>query len=202
MSEIAKSIDNAVNGGLTERLKQLGYKKSARVFYIRNAEYTKIVQVRASSFNLPRKGHFEIMLAVDFPDVALALEKPPLKQLRRPEACIIWSSLGRLTFDHTQRKEDIWYEIDLDLPTDLQTLAQKMAEEWEKYGRQWIDRVTNPEEAAKELSHRQLHTMAAAIYLAKGDRWKASEQMRFHMAKKNQGGESWIQKWAERHGLI
>lgn len=201
MSEIGKSIDQVVNSDLTERLKQLGYRKKARIFYIRTAEYTKIVQVWASHFNLPRKGHFEIKLAVDFPDVAQVLEKPPLEHLRLPERCIIWSSISRLAFDHTQRKEDIWYEIDLDRPTDLQALARKVGEEWETYGRPWIDRVTNPEEAAKELSSHRIHIMAAAIYLAKGDRERASEQIRFDMSKRP-GVETWAKGWAERHGLI
>ena len=201
MSEIGKSIDQAVNSGLAERLKQLGYRKNARTFYVRDIEYTKIVQVRASSFNLPRTGHFEVMLGVYFPDVARLLEKPSLKRLPRYEACIIWSSLGRLAFDATRRKEDIWYEIDLNLPTDLQALARKIDDEWQKYGHLWINRVTDPEKAAQELSHYGLYIMAAAIYLAKGLREKASEQILLDMAKRP-GVESWAKKWAERHGLI
>ena len=201
MSEIGKSIDQVVNSGLTERLKQLGYRKNARVFHIRAAEYTKIVQVWASHFNLPRKGHFEIKLAVDFPDVAQVLEKPPLKQPRLPERCIIWSSVSRLAFDQTQRKEDIWYEIDFDRPTDLHVLGQKIGQEWDKYGRPWIDRVANPEEAAKELSRSGLYIMAAAIYLAKGDRERALEQVQA-MKGKASWTESWAKEWAERNGLI
>jgi hypothetical protein len=160
MSEIGKSIDQVVNSGLAERLKKLGYRKNARIFYIRTAEYTKIVQVSASRFNLPRKGHFEIKLAVDFPNVAQVLEKPPLKQFRLPERCIIWSSVSRLAFDSTHRKEDVWYEIDLDRLTDLPALAQKIGEEWDKYGHPWIDRVTDPEQAAKELSNRGIHILS------------------------------------------
>ena len=200
MSQIGKSIDQVVNSSLTERLKRLGYRKNARVFCIRTAEYTKIVHVWASRFNLPRNGHFEIKLAVDFPDVAQVLEKP-FKQLRLPERCVIWSSVSRLAFDATPHREDIWYEIDLDRPTDLQALAQKIGEEWENYGRPWIDRVTDPNEAAKELSHHRIHIMAAAIYLAKGDRERASEQVKA-IRDKASWEESWAKGWAERHGLI
>jgi uncharacterized protein DUF4304 len=201
MSEIGKSIDQVVNGGLAERLNKLGYRKKARFFYIRTTEYTKIIQVWASGFNLPSKGHFEIKLAVDFPDVAQVLEKPRLKQLRLPERCIIWSSVSRLAFDSTHRREDVWYKIDLDRSTDLPALAEKVAEEWNKYGHPWIDRVADPKQAAQELSSHRIHIMAAAIYLAKGDRKRALEQVQA-MKDKVSWDESWAKGWAERHGLI
>ncbi len=201
MSEIGRSIDQVINSGLAERLKQQGYKKNARIFYIRTAEYTKIIQVRPGRLNLPRKGPFEIMLAVDFPDVAQVLEKPRLQKLRLPERCIIWSSISRLAFDHEHHKGDAWYKIDLDLPTDLSALAQKVVEDWESYGHPWINRVTNTEEAAKELSRYNLHIMAAAIYLAKGDRERALEQVKA-MKDKTSWDESWAKGWAERNQLI
>ncbi len=134
MSEIGKSIDQVVNCDLAMRLKQLGYRKNARVYYVREANYTKIVQVIASRLNLPRDGSFEVMLGVYFPEIVEILERPHPVGVPRYMDCVVWSSIGREAYTQTQSRDDLMCKIDLDLPTDLVELARQLGDNWTKYG--------------------------------------------------------------------
>lgn len=200
MSEIGKSIDQVVNSDLAMRLKQLGYRKNARVYYVREANYTKIVQVRASGYNLARQGHFQVMLGVYFPELIEILEKPQPAGVPHYDDCVVWSSIGREVFTYTQRKDDLWYDIDLDLPTDLVELAHKLGDNWTQYGQPWIDHMTNLEEAALELERFRLYEPAIATYLSRGNHAKVSELVA-QLTTRYPEAEYSTKQWIARHGF-
>jgi hypothetical protein len=129
MSIIRKLFDEVTKKGLTPLLKADGYKKKGSNFR-KDPTPTVLwlVNVQSSQWNNPTDGNFTINLGIFHRDLAALHDM--LSGIQNPltRHCLVQSNLGTWS---------------LDSKTDLDALANAIAESWRLNGRKWMEHFSS-----------------------------------------------------------
>ena len=91
---------------------------------------------------------------------------------------------------------DHWWEVDED--SDVQKLAQAVRAVWWDYGKPWLERCSDMNQAAIWLASRQQFFLAAMTSLAAGDKSSSSAYLAEALADWPEGQDR-IEAWRKQH---
>ena len=192
MSEI---IDEIVKTGLAPVLKAEGYRKTARTFRMAGSDFTKIVNVQASSWNSIEDGKLTINLGVFFPAVAVLHDQVTFRHPPRECDCLVQERIGFLM----PEARDFWWEVRQD--SNLPAIAEETVKAWREFGKPWLEEHTDLRHAQSFVLQRlRLPFIAAMFGLARGDRVQAGRLIRQAVAECPEGKDRLL-LWAAKHRL-
>jgi len=196
MSEIGKAIDQCIGLQLGPVLKKEGFRKSGRTFHRSFDLGTQVVNIQANRWNQGGAGSFTVNLGIYFPDIHRLAEMIVPRALPGEADCTLRQRLGILM----PSGSDYWWE--LDPGSDLERVAAEVGAAWTRYGKPWLDRHSELEEAAKLSTAVPIVRMA--IYLHLERREEASSVLQKELARKPDANPAYtasLRTWASENGI-
>jgi hypothetical protein len=173
MSAIREKIVEAVTSGFAPVLKAAGYRKKGFNYHQEvSPTVVRLVNVQCSQWNDEFEGRFTVNLGVYHRDLAALHDALPVVASPLVKDCVVQERLGFLLPAH----RDHWWSVDS--RTDRTALGERVARDWSKYGRPWLDLHSSLEEARRFLVAHNHFFLAAMASHALGqsrdaERWLA-----------------------------
>lgn len=198
MSIISQKIDYIIRTELHPTLKREGYVKSARTFRKKLEYCTQIVNIQGSWTNIGEEGKFTINLGVYFPEVAVLHDMFSKKDKPLESDCLVNIRIGRLM----PIPKDFWWEVSL--KSNLDEIAKEINNTWLRYGKDWLDKHSNIQEAINFSLSRKNFFWASIFSIVQGDKNKAKNYLDQAIGDSINHDflHERLKSWGKRNGLI
>lgn len=193
-SAIGASINEIVKHGVAPALTAAGFERQARAFHRRRGEGIDVVTVQPSKWNARGEGKFTVNLGIYFPAVERLLSPEPVIEAPGDGNCHARRRLGQLM----PTENDHWWSIDK--RTDLRALSAEVEAGLTAFGLPWFESVPDVRAAVSLLEAEESYYIAAAAWLACGDRAAARRDLAIVIQRFPT--RDMYRTWGEQHGLL
>jgi hypothetical protein len=194
MGEAAKTVTLVIKDHIKPFLQQQGFKKKANSFWQNSDAFCDVINIQLSQTNVGPTGSFAINLGVYWREVQRLLGQEAKAFPPKEYECTMKQRLGVLVtgLDH-------WWDVDQS--TDLDLLGQEVVAALSTYGLPWFKECHDPAHFIEQASRKHEYLSAAVWCLMHGDR-TAAEQFLQKGLRDKPLGRYWIERQAQRIGLI
>jgi hypothetical protein len=193
MSDIAQSIDEVLQLGLSDLLKSHGFKKSGRNWHRADGENWLIVNVQASSSNLGGEGKFAINLGVYFAAVAALAGQKALVGKPKEYDSTLRERLGVLAYG-----SDHWWAIEPG--SNLSSISTDVVEKMQSVGLPWLDSHRDISRISAALKDSPSLLSVCSAWLA-GSKEEAIRRLQAAVASRP-AAKAHFSTWATKNGVV